>query len=158
MNCMCPSSVDSFIQCCFILFSDIFIFSTFYYSVPLMCRFLYLVVDGELHMWGKNSNGQLGLGKSNGQTISYFFILYPLFHKPQFLKILDHDNNLAYILEVSFGPLYFILLSYLFNYSELTFAVVLLRQKFSIQKIIFIFYDFLGLLLSCWEFYFFIYF
>lgn len=30
----------------------------------------FLVVDGELYMWGRNSNGQLGLGKSKSVLCS----------------------------------------------------------------------------------------
>lgn len=33
----------------------------------------FLVADGELYMWGKNSNGQLGLGKSNDKYLPHCF-------------------------------------------------------------------------------------
>lgn len=56
--------------------------------------------------------GSLGLVKVMAKLFHAFFILYSLFHKPQLLKILDHDNNLAYFGGVIWSYVfYFTLLS-----------------------------------------------
>lgn len=57
----------------FCLFLPVFPFlpSPFFSLLLIIVHFF--VADGELYMWGKNSNGQLGLGKSNDKYLPHCF-------------------------------------------------------------------------------------
>jgi alpha-tubulin suppressor-like RCC1 family protein len=47
-----------------------------------------ITVDGELYMWGKNSSGQLGLGKSTSLSIQTFMHCYACPNTSSFLLYL----------------------------------------------------------------------